>query len=39
LGKMNWGKTAIISVIATLSSYLLFDYLLKVRLPRGTWGL
>jgi len=39
LGKMNWGKTAIISVIATLSSYLLFDYVLKVRLPRGTWGL
>jgi hypothetical protein len=30
LGKTSWGKTVIISVIATLSSYLIFDYLLKV---------
>jgi putative tricarboxylic transport membrane protein len=39
LGRTSWGKTVIISVIATLSSYLVFDYLLKVRLPRGIWGL
>ncbi len=38
LGKISWGKTVIISVIATLSSYLVFDYLLKVRLSRGIWG-
>ena len=37
LGKMNWGKAIIVAVIATLSSYVIFDYLLKVRLPRGIW--
>jgi putative tricarboxylic transport membrane protein len=39
LGKMNWGKIFIISVIGTLSTYMIFDYLLKVRLPRGILGL
>jgi putative tricarboxylic transport membrane protein len=38
LGKMGWGKAVLVSVLATLSSYLLFDYLLKVRLPRGVLG-
>ncbi len=37
LGKTSWGKTATISVIATLFSYLLFAHFLKVLLPRGIW--
>jgi putative tricarboxylic transport membrane protein len=39
LGKMTWGNTVLISVFATLSSYMVFNYLLKVRLPGGILGL
>lgn len=38
IGKMGWRGTFFISVVATLSTYLLFGYLLEVRFPRGILG-
>ena len=38
LGNMSWKKTLLISVAATLSCFLIFEYFLKVRFPRGIFG-
>jgi hypothetical protein len=38
LGNMGWKKTLLISVTATLSCFLIFEYFLKVRFPRGIFG-
>jgi putative tricarboxylic transport membrane protein len=38
LGNMSWKKTVLISVMATVSSFLIFEYFLKIRFPRGIFG-
>jgi hypothetical protein len=38
LGNMGWKKTLLISITATLSCFLIFEYFLKVRFPRGIFG-
>jgi putative tricarboxylic transport membrane protein len=38
LGKMGWKKTLVISVTATLSCFIIFEYFLKIRFPRGIFG-
>lgn len=39
VGRMRWKTTLITSVVATASSYLLFEQFLNVRFPKGIWGL
>ncbi|MDA8124371.1 MAG: tripartite tricarboxylate transporter TctB family protein [Deltaproteobacteria bacterium] len=38
LGNMNWKKTVAVAVTATLSSFFIFEYCLKIRFPRGSFG-
>lgn len=38
LGRMGWKATVFTSVITTFSSYLLFQYYLGIRFPRGILG-
>ncbi len=38
LGKMEWKASFFFSLIATFSCYLLFEYYLQIRFPRGIWG-
>ena len=37
IGRQRWSMTLMISIGAVLVSYLLFDWWLKVPLPRGVW--
>jgi cellulose synthase/poly-beta-1,6-N-acetylglucosamine synthase-like glycosyltransferase len=37
VGKQKWPRTLLISIVATLVSYLLFDLWLMLPLPRGIW--
>jgi hypothetical protein len=38
IGRMGWKATVITSATATLSTWLLFGYLLEIRFPRGIMG-
>ncbi len=38
LGKIGWKASVLISVITTVSSYILFGYYLAIRFPRGILG-
>ena len=38
VGKIQWGTTLLISVIAPLSLYITFDKLFLIPLPQGLWG-
>lgn len=38
LGRLGWGKTALIAVLASAGSYMIFGSLLRVLLPRGICG-
>jgi hypothetical protein len=38
IARMGWKATIILSVIATLSTWLLFGYFLEIRFPRGIMG-
>jgi putative tricarboxylic transport membrane protein len=38
IGRMGWKATIVLSVISTLSAWLLFGYLLEIRFPRGLMG-
>lgn len=38
VGKIGWGTTFLVSIIAPLSLYITFDKLFLVPLPQGLWG-
>ena len=38
VGRMRWKTALITSVVATASSYLLFEQFLTVRFPKGIWS-
>jgi putative tricarboxylic transport membrane protein len=38
LGKMNWAKVILLSVLVPLSVYIIFDKVFLIPLPEGLWG-
>jgi len=38
IARLGWQATIITSVIATISTWFLFGYLLEIRFPLGIWG-
>ena len=38
VGKINWTKVALISIIVPLGIYILFDKIFLIPLPEGVWG-
>ncbi len=38
LGKISWKATSFISVVTTISSYILFEHYLGILFPRGIFG-
>ena len=38
VGKMNWGKVILISILVPLVVYIVFDKLFLIPLPEGFWG-
>jgi hypothetical protein len=38
VGKMNWGKVALLSILIPLVIYIVFDKLFLIPLPEGVWG-
>ena len=38
IGKIGWKSALSISLVTTFSCYLLFEYYLSIRFPRGIWG-
>ncbi len=38
VGKINWGKVALLSILVPLVVYVLFDKIFLIPLPEGIWG-
>src|SRR5512139_634348 len=38
VGKMNWGKVTLISILVPLVIYIVFDKVFLIPLPEGLWG-
>jgi putative tricarboxylic transport membrane protein len=38
VGKINWGKVALLSILVPLVVYVLFDKIFLIPLPEGVWG-
>ena len=38
LGKMNWAKVILLSILVPLSMYIVFDKIFLIPLPEGLWG-
>jgi putative tricarboxylic transport membrane protein len=38
VGKMHWGKVALLSILVPLVIYILFDKIFLIPLPEGLWG-
>ncbi len=38
VGKINWTKVALISIIVPLAIYIVFDKIFLIPLPEGVWG-
>ena len=38
VGKINWGKVILLSVLVPLVVYVLFDRIFLIPLPEGVWG-
>ena len=38
VGKMNWGKVIVISILVPLVVYIIFDKIFLIPLPEGLWG-
>ncbi len=38
VGKMHWGKVAVLSIVVPLCIYILFDRVFLIPLPEGVWG-
>ncbi len=38
VGKMNWGKVALLSILVPLAVYVVFDRIFLIPLPEGLWG-
>jgi len=38
LGKMNWTKVILLSILVPLSMYIVFDKIFLIPLPEGLWG-
>jgi hypothetical protein len=38
VGKMNWGKVILLSVLVPLVIYIVFDRIFLIPLPEGEWG-
>ena len=38
VGKINWGKVVLLSIVVPLVVYVLFDRIFLIPLPEGVWG-
>jgi hypothetical protein len=38
VGKMNWSKVALVSILVPLVVYIVFDKIFLIPLPEGIWG-
>jgi hypothetical protein len=38
VGKMNWGKVTLLSIVVPLVVYIVFDKIFLIPLPEGLWG-
>jgi hypothetical protein len=38
VGKINWGKVILLSIVVPLVVYVLFDKIFLIPLPEGVWG-